>query len=250
MKIDLIIAGRRLRNRILDLVGRLLGYCMADTWQDETDDHGPRYAGYAHWRCWHTRRQHRNMHGPNSWHRFRSYRWRPGGTTEYHPLRTASGEVAGYGSPPAWARRFPHVMVPTRRRERLVTEYAERRAAARRAVQRGINATLARMDAIRARESGIVKAWSALCPHGVRFGDSAGCPDCPGGWQAAPLDDEARGRPMAPADDLMNLADAVAEPPLLSGPLCDGHCSGQWRDPDCSLHGTPRVPTQRKDTPQ
>lgn len=240
MKIDLIIAGRRLRNRILDLAGRLLGYCMADTWQDETDDHGPRYAGYAHWRCWHTRRQHRNMHAPNSWHRFRSYRWRPGGTTEYHPLRTASGEVAGYGSPPRWARRFPHVMVPTRRQQRLVTEYAERQAAARRAQRVAQD----RINAAKARQAGIVKLFAAVCPHGVQFLDE--CPACPGGWSAAsrqPWDD--------PDDDLMNLADAVAgehttEHPVEfndGGPVLPLH---MWLPGDTM----PPIPAQRKDEPK
>lgn len=221
MKIDLIIAGRRARNRILDLVGRLLGYCMADTWQDETDQHGPRYAGYAHWRCWHTRRQHRNMHGPNYWHRFRSYRWRPGGTTEYHPLRTASGEVAGYGSPPAWARRFPHVMVPTRRRERLVLDYAERQAAARRA-----------------------RRVPVMCEHAVA---KASCRICspPRRVQIA------RGR-RSGSDDLMNLADAVAgewttEIPVEfkpGGVVLPPHMV--WLPGDTM----PPIPTQRKDEPK
>lgn len=245
MKIDLIIAGRRLRNRILDLAGRLLGYCMADTWQDETDDHGPRYAGYAHWRCWHTRRQHRNMHGPNYWHRFRSYRWRPGGTTEYHPLRTVSGEVAGYGSPPAWARRFPHVMVPTRRRERLVTEYAERQAAARRAQ---------RVAAERAGRSPI------MCVHGVAARDCSICSpprprvgevvDYGGGWRWQRTPDGGWQSP--PADDLMNLADAVAgewttEIPVEfkpGGVVLPPHMV--WLPGDTM----PPIPTQRKDEPQ
>jgi hypothetical protein len=174
VRIVLFIAARRARNRVLDAVGWLLGYCMATTWRPETDERGPGFAGYAHWRCWHTRRQHRNMHGPNYWHRFGPYRWRPAGPTEHAPLRTASGEVSGYGSPPWWARRWPHALTPSRRQERLVMEYAERQSASRRAQ---------RAAAERARESRIVAVFGAVCPHGVQFLNE--CQKCPGGWRAA-----------------------------------------------------------------
>lgn len=31
------------------------------------------------------------------------------------------------------------------------------------------------------------------------------------------------------------------DPAQIEEQKCDGHCSGQWRDPDCSWHGTPRL---------
>lgn len=183
MKIDLIIAGRRLRNRILDLIGRLAGYCMADTWQDETDQHGPRYAGYSHWRCWVKRADHRGRHGPILRHRFNNHRWRPGGETEFAPIPVTflDDPEAGFGSPPAWARRWPHAMVAPRRRERAVADYLTRTMAARRAqadaVRRSVEAA-----AVAAREASLDRILSETCPHGVLF--LGFCKICPDGWQA------------------------------------------------------------------
>jgi hypothetical protein len=160
VRIVLFIAARRARNRILDAVGWLLGYCMATTWRDETDDHGPQHAGYAHWRCWVPRRVHRATHGPNVWHRFESYRWRTAGPVEFAPLRDPATGRPQTGTRPAWSRRWPHTLTPTRQQARLVMEYAERQAAAGRA---------RRFAAARAGRPPI------MCQHGVA---QASCPIC------------------------------------------------------------------------
>lgn len=153
------------------------------------------------------RRVHRATHGPNYWHRFNAYRWRPGGPTEYCLGLDRAVAVDGVfaGARPRWARRFPHVMIPTRRRARLIVEYAERQAANRRAQR----AAAERVEDARSEDSWS-SAWDA-------WAAAAKEPDCAhddvtsavDGGVMSSICNSCRYVWVRPVDDLTALADAV-----------------------------------------
>ena len=110
------VAYRRGHNRVVDVIGRAAGFCMADCWQDGVKGWSP---GFPHWRCWVLRKDHS---GP--WHRSGSYRWKSGQAPMFDPLPVAgflrSGPVRGRA--PRWLSGR-HYMVARRRLEREHQRY-------------------------------------------------------------------------------------------------------------------------------